>query len=65
MKCAWEIVAQRITSIHRFDTGFRKVENTLSAVGLLLRNAAKLTRTSFLASLGSICANVCVRYNHL
>jgi hypothetical protein len=65
MKCAREIVAQRITSIHRIDGAFRKVENTRVAVGLLLRNAANLSMTLVVASLGSICANLVVRYNQL
>ena len=65
MMRAREIVAQRITPIHRIGNGFRKVENVRGAVGLLLRETAKLTMTLVVACHGSICAPIVVRYNQL
>jgi len=65
MTRAREIVAQWIGSIRRIDSAFRKVEKTRVAIGLLLRDTAKLATTFVVASLGSICANFVVRYNQL
>jgi len=65
MMRAREIVAQGITPILRIGNGFRKVENVRVAIGLLLRETAKLTMTLVVACLGSICASMVVRYNQL
>jgi len=65
MMCAREIVAQWMLPIHRIANGFRNLEKTRVALGLLLRETAKLTMTLVVACLGSICANMVVRYNQL
>ena len=53
MMRAREIVAQWVTPIHRIDNAFRKVEKKRVAIGLLLRDAAKLSMTPVIASRGS------------